>query len=141
MGIKMLELRDVSYHVDDDKGKDILNHINLKIEDRFTAITGPNGGATVMARGTKLSIFDEPEAGIDLWSFQNLIQVFEQMHEQTQGSIVIISHQERILNIADRIVVIADGSITAEGSKEEILPQLLNGDAYCVHNKGGCIRG
>ena len=97
--------------------------------------------ATVMARGTKLSIFDEPEAGIDLWSFQNLIQVFEQMHEQTQGSIVIISHQERILNIADRIVVIADGSITAEGSKEEILPQLLNGDAYCVHNKGGCIRG
>ena len=246
MGIKMLELRDVSYHVDDDKGKDILNHINLKIEDRFTAITGPNGGgkstlakmiagiirptegqilldgeditelsitdrakkgisfafqqpvrfkgitvldlirlasgekvsvdgackylsevglcardyinrevnsslsggelkrieiATVMARGTKLSIFDEPEAGIDLWSFQNLLQVFEQMHEQTQGSIVIISHQERILNIADRIVVIADGSITAEGSKEEILPQLLNGDAYCVHNKGGCIRG
>ena len=246
MGIKMLELRDVSYHVDYDKGKDILNHINLKIEDRFTAITGPNGGgkstlakmiagiirptegqilldgeditglsitdrakkgisfafqqpvrfkgitvldlirlasgekvsvdgackylsevglcardyinrevnsslsggelkrieiATVMARGTKLSIFDEPEAGIDLWSFQNLIQVFEQMHEQTQGSIVIISHQERILNIADRIVVIADGSITAEGSKEEILPQLLNGDAYCVHNKGGCIRG
>lgn len=246
MGIKMLELRDVSYHVDDDKGKDILNHINLKIENRFTAITGPNGGgkstlakmiagiirptegqilldgeditglsitdrakkgisfafqqpvrfkgitvldlirlasgekvsvdgackylsevglcardyinrevnsslsggelkrieiATVMARGTKLSIFDEPEAGIDLWSFQNLIQVFEQMHEQTQGSIVIISHQERILNIADRIVVIADGSITAEGSKEEILPQLLNGDAYCVHNKGGCIRG
>ena len=246
MGLKMLELRDVSYQVDDDKGKDILNHINLKIEDRFTAITGPNGGgkstlakmiagiirptegqilldgeditglsitdrakkgisfafqqpvrfkgitvldlirlasgekvsvdgackylsevglcardyinrevnsslsggelkrieiATVMARGTKLSIFDEPEAGIDLWSFQNLIQVFEQMHEQTQGSIVIISHQERILNIADRIVVIADGSITAEGSKEEILPQLLNGDAYCVHNKGGCIRG
>ena len=246
MGIKMLELRDVSYHVDDDKGKDILNHINLKIEDRFTAITGPNGGgkstlakmiagiirptegqilldgeditelsitdrakkgisfafqqpvrfkgitvldlirlaagekvsvdgackylsevglcardyinrevnsslsggelkrieiATVMARGTKLSIFDEPEAGIDLWSFQNLIQVFEQMHEQTQGSIVIISHQEKILNIADRIVVIADGSITAEGPKEEILPGLLNGDAYCVHNKGGCIRG
>ena len=242
----MLELRDVSYHVDDDKGKDILNHINLQIEDRFTAITGPNGGgkstlakmitgiiqptegqilldgeditdlsitdrakkgisfafqqpvrfkgitvldlirlaagekvsvdgackylsevglcardyinrevnsslsggelkrieiATVMARGTKLSIFDEPEAGIDLWSFQNLIQVFEQMHEQTQGSIVIISHQERILNIADRIVVIADGSITAEGPKEEILPGLLNGDAYCVHNKGGCIRG
>ncbi len=242
----MLELRDVSYHVDDDKGKDILNHINLRIEDRFTAITGPNGGgkstlakmiagiiqptegqilldgeditnlsiteraksgisfafqqpvrfkgitvldlirlaagekvsvegvckylsevglcardyinrevnsslsggelkrieiATVMARGTKLSIFDEPEAGIDLWSFQNLIQVFEQMHEQTQGSIVIISHQERILNIADRIIVIAEGSITAQGPKEEILPGLLNGDAYCVHNKGGCIHG
>lgn len=242
----MLELRDVSYHVDEDKGKDILNHVNLKIEDRFTAITGPNGGgkstlarmiagiiqptegqiwldgeditglsiterarrgisfafqqpvrfkgitvldlirlssgeqvsiegackylsevglcardyinrevnsslsggelkrieiATVMARGTQLSIFDEPEAGIDLWSFQNLIQVFEQMHEQTKGSIVIISHQERILNIADRIVVIADGEIRASGEKQEILPGLLNGDVYCMHNKGGCIHG
>ena len=227
----MLELRNVSYHVDDDKGKDILNHINLKIEDRFTAITGPNGGgkstlakmiagiirptegqilldgeditdlsitdrakkgisfafqqpvrfkgitvldlirlaagekvsvdgackylsevglcardyinrevnsslsggelkrieiATVMARGTKLSIFDEPEAGIDLWSFQNLIQVFEQMHEQTKGSIVIISHQERILSIADEIIVIADGKVRAAGPRDEVLPTLLS---------------
>lgn len=242
----MLELRDISYHVDDGKGKDILNHINLKIEERFTAITGPNGGgkstlakmiagiikptegqifmdgeditdmsitdrarlgisfafqqpvrfkgitvldlirlasgrnvsiedacqylsevglcardyikrevnaslsggelkrieiATVMARGTKLSVFDEPEAGIDLWSFQNLIQVFEQMHEQTKGSIVIISHQERILNIADKIVVIADGAVTAEGKKEEILPGLLNGSMNCRHKAGGCIHG
>lgn len=242
----MLELRDISYHVDDEKGKDILNHINLKIEDRFTAITGPNGGgkstlakmiagiiqptegkiymdgeditnmsitdrarlgisfafqqpvrfkgitvfdlirlasgknvsiedacqylsevglcardyikrevngslsggelkrieiATVMARGTKLSVFDEPEAGIDLWSFQNLIQVFEQMHEQTNGSIVIISHQERILNIADKVVVIANGSVTAQGKKEEILPGLLNGNMNCRHKAGGCIHG
>lgn len=242
----MLELRDISYHVDDEKGKDILNHINLKIEDRFTAITGPNGGgkstlakmiagiiqptegkiymdgeditnmsitdrarlgisfafqqpvrfkgitvfdlirlasgknvsiedacqylsevglcardyikrevngslsggelkrieiATVMARGTKLSVFDEPEAGIDLWSFQNLIQVFEQMHEKTNGSIVIISHQERILNIADKVVVIANGSVTAQGKKEDILSGLLNGNMNCRHKAGGCIHG
>lgn len=81
--------------------------------------------ATVLARGTKLSVFDEPEAGIDLWSFQNLITVFERMRETTQGSILIISHQERILNIADEIVVIADGRISAQGPKDEILPTLL----------------
>ena len=81
--------------------------------------------ATVLARGTKIFVFDEPEAGIDLWSFQNLIQVFERMREKTDGSILIISHQERILNIADEIVVIADGSITSQGPKDEILPKLL----------------
>ena len=81
--------------------------------------------ATVLARGTKMSVFDEPEAGIDLWSFQNLIQVFERMREKTDGSILIISHQERILNIGDEIVVIADGSITSQGPKDEILPKLL----------------
>ena len=81
--------------------------------------------ATVLARGTKLSVFDEPEAGIDLWSFQNLISVFERMRENTKGSILIISHQERILNSADEIVVIADGQISAQGSKDEILPKLL----------------
>lgn len=81
--------------------------------------------ATVLARGTKLSVFDEPEAGIDLWSFQNLISVFERMRDKTDGSILIISHQERILNIADEIVVIADGRITAQGSRDEILPGLL----------------
>ena len=242
----MLELKNISYHVDDGNGKDILNQINLKIDKRFTAITGPNGGgkstlakmiagiiqptegqiffdgqditdmsvterarlgisfafqqpvrfkgitvldlirlaagerlsvdgackylsevglcardyinrevnaslsggelkrieiATVIARGTKLSVFDEPEAGIDLWSFQNLIKVFENMHSQTQGNIVIISHQERILNIADEIVVIANGEITNVGAKEEILPQLLDGSFECRHNAGGCIHG
>lgn len=81
--------------------------------------------AMVLARGTKLSIFDEPEAGIDLWSFQNLIRVFEKMYEQTRGSILIISHQERILNIADKIVVIKDGQIQKEGPRSEILPALL----------------
>ena len=242
----MLELKNISSHVEDGDGKDILNNINLQIEDRFTAITGPNGGgkstlakmiagiiqptegqilfegqditnlsitdraklgisfafqqpvrfkgitvidlirlaagerlsvdgackylsevglcardyinrevnaslsggelkrieiATVIARATKLSVFDEPEAGIDLWSFQNLIKVFEKMHEQTQGNIVIISHQERILDIADKIIVIANGEISETGTKEEILPNLLNGNLACKHNVGGCIHG
>ena len=81
--------------------------------------------ATVLARGTKLSVFDEPEAGIDLWSFQNLISVFERMRETTQGSVLIISHQERTLNIADEIVVIADGKIKTQGKKDQVLPTLL----------------
>ena len=81
--------------------------------------------ATVLARGTKLSVFDEPEAGIDLWSFQSLIQVFENMRSRTHGSILIISHQERILNIADEIIVIADGQVKQTGSKDELLPELL----------------
>ena len=242
----MLELKNISYHVNDGDGKDNLNQVNLKIDQRFTAITGPNGGgkstlakliagiiqptegqifldgqditelsvterarlgisfafqqpvrfkgitvldlirlaagerlsvdgackylsevglcardyinrevnaslsggelkrieiATVIARGTKLSVFDEPEAGIDLWSFQNLIKVFESMHGQTQGNIVIISHQERILNIADEIVVIASGEITNVGTRDEILPQLLDDGFACRHNAGGCIHG
>ena len=224
----MLELRNVGFETDDNK--EILHGINLTVDDRFVAITGPNGGgkstlakviagiyqptsgqilldgvdithmsiteranlgisyafqqpvrfkglkvkdllslaagkntsvneacsylsevglcardyidreinaslsggelkrieiAMVLARGTKMSIFDEPEAGIDLWSFQNLIRVFERMREKTDGSILIISHQERILNIADEIVVLADGRITKQGPKEEILPTLL----------------
>ena len=81
--------------------------------------------ATVMARGTKVSLFDEPEAGIDLWSFNNLIKVFEKMHDTLGGSIMIISHQERILNIADKIIVVANGTISQEGKKEDILPSLL----------------
>ncbi len=81
--------------------------------------------AMVLARGTKLSIFDEPEAGIDLWSFQNLIRVFEKMYEQTKGCILIISHQERILNIADTIVVIKNGQVARTGSRAELLPALL----------------
>lgn len=83
--------------------------------------------ATVLARGTKLTIFDEPEAGIDLWSFNNLIKVFEKLHDDISGSIIIISHQERILNIADNIVLVADGGISSFGSREEVLPKLLKG--------------
>lgn len=97
--------------------------------------------ATVLARGTRLSVFDEPEAGIDLWSFQNLISVFERMREKVQGSILIISHQERILSIADEIVVIADGRITDQGPRDEVLPKLLGTasavDACSRFYKGG----
>ena len=87
--------------------------------------------AMINARGTKFSVFDEPEAGIDLWSFQNLIEVFKKMHERTSGTILIISHQERILDIADKVVVIADGRVSAVGTKEEILPELLHASAGC----------
>jgi len=88
--------------------------------------------ATILARSTKLSVFDEPEAGIDLWSFGNLIKVFEKMHEKTQGNILIISHQERILNIADKVVVIADGQVREQGKKEDVLPKLLGTEACRV---------
>ena len=87
--------------------------------------------AMINVRGTKLSVFDEPEAGIDLWSFNNLIQVFKSMHERTRGTILIISHQERILDIADKIVVIAGGEVTAYGAKNDILPELLGAQAGC----------
>ena len=230
----MLELQNIYYQVEDEgSDKEILKNINLKIDGKFTAVTGPNGGgkstlakliagiitptsgkiildgeditglsiterakkgisfafqqpvrfkgitvkdlitlaageqitaakaceylsevglcareyidrevngslsggelkrieiAMILARGTKLSIFDEPEAGIDLWSFNNLIDVFENMYKKTQGSIIIISHQERILNIADKIIVIAGGEVSQVGG-HDILPSLLNAGA------------
>ena len=207
----MLELQDICFQVNENSGeKGILKHVNLKIEDSFVAITGPNGGgkstmarviagivkptsgkilfngeditdlsiterakkgisfafqqpvrfkgltvldlinqahgepislnrackylsevAMIIARGTKLSIFDEPEAGIDLWSFNNLIRVFEGMREKIDGSLIIISHQERILNIADKIIVLADGEVRAQGTKEEVLPELLTSSQAC----------
>lgn len=234
----MLELKNVSYVVKDENGadKEIIKNVSLTIDERFVAITGPNGGgkstlakiiagiyqptsgqilfdgeditnmsitdrakkgisfafqqpvrfkgltvkdlitlaagkqisvaeacnylsevglcardyinrevnaslsggelkrieiALIIARSTKLSVFDEPEAGIDLWSFNNLIKVFERMHEKTHGSILIISHQERILNIADRIIVIADGEIRESGTKDEIMPSVLGSGAPC----------
>lgn len=84
--------------------------------------------ATVLARNAGVLIFDEPEAGIDLWSFSSLIDTFEKLKTEKSGALLIISHQERILNIADEIVLIADGKIGAQGSKEEVLPMLnING--------------
>lgn len=233
----MLELRNISYTAENEDGKkEILKNINLTVDERFVAITGPNGGgkstlakiiagiytptagqillngedvtalsvterarkgisfafqqpvrfkgitvkdlitlaagkdlsigevcaflsevglcardyvnrelnaslsggeikrieiASVLARGTQISVFDEPEAGIDLWSFSNLIKVFEKMHETINGSIIIISHQERILNIADKIVVIANGTVSAVGDKDTILPEFLQGGGTC----------
>ncbi len=87
--------------------------------------------AQLIARDTKLSVLDEPEAGIDLWSFSNLIKVFEKMRAERDRNILIISHQERILDIADEIVVIKDGEIVAYDKKDEILPELLKGTAGC----------
>ncbi len=233
----MLELKNISYEVSDEQdNKEILKDINLKIDEHFVAVTGPNGGgkstlakmiagiiiptsgqilldgedvtefsitdrankgisfafqqpvhfkgltvrdlislasgrpmkvgeicdilsevglcakeyidreingslsggelkrieiAMVFARSTRLSIFDEPEAGIDLWSFNSLIHVFEKMRDEIQGTILIISHQERILEIADKIIVIANGKIERIGTKEEILPKLLYTTKSC----------
>ena len=87
--------------------------------------------AMINARGTALSVFDEPEAGIDLWSFNNLIKVFEKMHERTHGTIMIISHQERILNIADKIVVLANGEVVEYGDRETVFPKLMDVRAGC----------
>lgn len=82
--------------------------------------------ATILARKSKLTIFDEPEAGIDIWSFQNLIRIFEKMRREIRNSsIVIISHQERLISIADEIIVLANGRIAAQGSGQEVLPTLI----------------
>lgn len=88
--------------------------------------------AVTLARGSKFTIFDEPEAGIDLWSFNSLISVFEKLAEDHSESILIISHQERILNIADRIIVIADGKVAKDGLKEEVLPNILSASSACA---------
>ena len=88
--------------------------------------------AVTLARGSKFTIFDEPEAGIDLWSFNSLISVFEKLAEDHSESILIISHQERILNIADRIIVIADGKVVKDGLKEEVLPNILSASSACA---------
>ena len=91
--------------------------------------------AMINARGTKLSVFDEPEAGIDLWSFNNLIKVFENMHERAGGMIIIISHQERILNIADKILVLANGGIVDYGCKDDVFPKLMDVRSGCYFTK------
>jgi Fe-S cluster assembly ATP-binding protein len=87
--------------------------------------------ATVVAKKSKLTIFDEPEAGIDLWSFNSLINVFEKMYDSIKGSIIIISHQERILDIADEIILLENGEISKVGSKDEILPGILSNKKSC----------
>lgn len=91
--------------------------------------------AITLARKTKLTLFDEPEAGIDLWSFNNLIKVFEKLHDETKGSIIIISHQERIINIADELIVISNGEVTKRGTKDEILPEIFKTDMSCRYIK------
>ncbi len=87
--------------------------------------------ATVLARHTRLSVFDEPEAGIDLWSFAGLIDTFRDLRGRLDGALLIISHQERILSIADEIVVVADGKIRSQGTRDEVLPSLLTAAPGC----------
>ena len=89
--------------------------------------------ATLLARGTKMSVFDEPEAGIDLWSFQNLIRIFENMRRDIKdSSILIFSHEERILNIADVIIVIKGGIVEKQGSREEVYPHLMRNEVSAL---------
>ena len=97
--------------------------------------------AMLAAKKSKLTIFDEPEAGIDLWSFNNLISVFEKMHNDIKGALVIISHQERILNIADEVVLISNGKVEKHGAREEILPQIYNKIKPChkLDNNKKCV--
>lgn len=91
--------------------------------------------AMMLARSTALSLFDEPEAGIDLWSFQSLIQVFEKMNEKTNGKILIISHQERILNIADRIIMMQDGRIVRDGKPDDVMPYIIGSGCTKIMDK------
>lgn len=95
--------------------------------------------ATVLARNAKLSVFDEPEAGIDLWSFSRLVETFEEIRQSASGELLVISHQERILSIADDIIVVADGKIRTSGKREEILPALLKGEYTCSCPKRGGV--
>ena len=119
---------------------DILSQVGLCARDYINReLNGSLSGgelkrieiAMIKARATKLSVFDEPEAGIDLWSFNSLIHVFEDLHEKTDGTILIISHQERILEIADRIIVINDGLVEKSGKGEEVSPELLYKSSMC----------
>lgn len=93
--------------------------------------------ATVLARKAKLSVFDEPEAGIDLWSFSKLVETFKEIRDKDGADMIVISHQERILQIADEIIVVADGKIRIAGKREEILPALLRGEFTCSCPKIG----
>ncbi|MDO5557756.1 MAG: ATP-binding cassette domain-containing protein [Clostridia bacterium] len=91
--------------------------------------------AMLTAKNSKLTIFDEPEAGIDLWSFNSLIQVFKTLSENYRNSLLIISHQERILNIADTIILLSDGKVSKIGSKDEVLPNILGISPSCKFKK------
>ena len=88
--------------------------------------------ATVLAKAHKLCIFDEPEAGIDLWSFSMLVNQFEKIHKKKEEMLILISHQERIIRMADRIMVIEDGRIKTIGPKDEVLPALLDKGPVCT---------
>ena len=96
--------------------------------------------ASVLARDAKLFLFDEPEAGIDLWSFSRLVETFQDLRKQGKGTLIIISHQERILSIADEIVVIDDGRVREHGLREEVLPRLFGDEKADVCPLGKEVR-
>lgn len=96
--------------------------------------------ASVLAKPHKLCIFDEPEAGIDLWSFSMLVKQFEQLHQEKKESLILISHQERIIQMADRIMVVKDGQISAIGTKEEVYPSLMESNIACGCTKMAEVR-
>lgn len=143
-GLKVRDLMQIAAGKESDFKEicEILSEVGLCAKDYINREIDGNlsGGelkrieiAMIKARGTELSVFDEPEAGIDLWSFQKLIHVFEKMNEKSNGNILIISHQERILNIADKIIYLKDGQVAKYAAREEILPEILRSteSAYC----------
>ena len=91
--------------------------------------------ATVLSKGHKICLFDEPEAGIDLWSFSMLVKQFEKIHCEKKESIIVISHQEKLINMADRIMLLKNGKIECMGTKEEVAPALFAGGGFFGCNK------
>lgn len=147
-GITVRQLLEIAVgsKLDDESFCDILSKVGLCSRgylDREVNSTLSGGEikrieiATVFARHTRFSVFDEPEAGIDLWSFKNLIDVFKKMHDDLEGTLIIISHQERILRIADELVLLVNGTIQAHGSGDELLTKVLatEGVSVCCMKK------
>ena len=97
--------------------------------------------ATVLARNLKIAVFDEPEAGIDLWSFQKLSETFKNIHEQYATTIIIISHQERIMELADEIIIMSNGTISAQSGRDIILAGILNNDSCLCSTQTKCAKG
>lgn len=151
-GLTVRDLLEISAEekLDDSKICNYLSKVGLCAQDYMerSVDASLSGGeikrieiATVLARkNARLLVFDEPEAGIDLWSFTSLIEVFRSLREERDRALLVISHQERILEIADEIVVIAAGQVRAAGPREEILPTLLAGEKApgCPIQKPSC---
>lgn len=151
-GLTVRDLLEISAEekLDDSKICNYLSKVGLCAQDYMerSVDASLSGGeikrieiATVLARkNARLLVFDEPEAGIDLWSFTSLIEVFRSLREERDRALLVISHQERILEIADEIVVIAGGQVRAAGPREEILPTLLAGEKApgCPIQKPSC---
>lgn len=141
-GFKVRDMLNISAgkELSDDELKELMGTVGLCMRDYIDREINSNlsGGeqkrieiASVLARGAEFNVFDEPEAGIDIWSFQKLISVFETLRKNDKAGQVIISHQRGILDIADKIVVISGGEVIKEGAPSEILPTLFDTPASC----------